>query len=221
MPTIVQKVEQIDQKMREGWIRSEKRERDLEARLDELERPRVVSGLTTEELGTRIKLSEERIEAIKKERVDSLLVGPAFLMMAAILVVLAFSFVDQRKSLNALAAAITQQNASVTGHAVDSRVIVTPAIAAPPGDGKIHSLELTLSAPCWIRVVEQTPESKVIVEGFRLIKWNRGFDFDEKTTVEVRSGCPGQVTYIVNGLLTSPPNESTKPKDSEVVHLTL
>jgi hypothetical protein len=83
----------------------------------------------------------------------------------------------------------------------------------------LHSLELSLTAPCWLRVTEQTPDASVLYEGNAPKELHKEFTFDEKTAIEVRAGCPGDVVYKINGNLATPPNASKTPKVSEVVDL--
>jgi len=84
-----------------------------------------------------------------------------------------------------------------------------------------HSLELLLSATCWLRVTELSPEAKVLLEGSYATGFKHSFSFGGETRVEIRSSCPGAVKYVLNGVPTSPVNGSRKPQSSEVVDETL
>jgi hypothetical protein len=90
-----------------------------------------------------------------------------------------------------------------------------------PGDGHQHNLQVSVSASCWLRVTEQTPAAKVLIDGFQKNGFMQTIEFDEGASLEVRSGCPGDVHYTVNGLIVHPDNVSGTPDKSEVVELRL
>jgi hypothetical protein len=132
----------------------------------------------------------------------------------------------EEKAINAVAAAITNKQTAITVQPAPVALAVsgtgTVTLQAAPGDGKLHTLELRASEPCWIRVTELSPDKSVLWEASAaLVAHFKEFTFDKETHVEVRSGCPGAISYRVNGVATSPTNNSGKPRDSEVVDLTL
>jgi len=103
-------------------------------------------------------------------------------------------------------------------------------IEVVPGPGNLgayvvkdpHTLKLlTTVASCWLRVREITPAAKVLMEAEVITGFQRTFSFDEKTALEVRSGCPGGVLYIVNGQQLTPTNASKTPDKSEVADILL
>lgn len=113
-------------------------------------------------------------------------------------------------------------------HLEDAPAVVTTAAAAstspawhPDFRAVPHELEISTSEPCWLRVSEITPAVKLLTEGQEPTAYKRTFSFDEKTTLEVRSGCPGSVLYKVNGQYVTPTNVSKTPDKSEVAEILL
>jgi hypothetical protein len=200
-----------------------------EKRLSELEKPKVVHAVT---------LADMLVWTLNKETFDSRVrslippprpiyfpAGLAIVIAVALLVNLFIHSQGERHSLDAIASAI---NASSAAH--QAAVLPAPVNSSETKEGwnvtsatasPTHSLELQLSAPCWVRVTEVTPVAKVLIEGQELTGWRFGWDSDERATIEVRSGCPGDLIYWVDGNFVTPPNKSGTPKVSEVVELEL
>jgi hypothetical protein len=84
-----------------------------------------------------------------------------------------------------------------------------------------HGLALELTANCWLRITEETPEAKVWVDGNQKNGYTFNRTFPEGASIEVRNGCPGKVYYNVNGIPSHPDNVSGTPDKSEVVDLRL
>ena len=74
----------------------------------------------------------------------------------------------------------------------------------------IPTLEVAVAETCWMRITDA--DGKIIREGMFSSPWSEARDF-----VNVRNGCPGKVTYKVNGKEVHPINKSGKPEQSEVV----
>lgn len=87
-----------------------------------------------------------------------------------------------------------------------------------------RELEISLKADCWIQVRELKPVDYIWTEGVKQkglldpILFPPGGGL---VRVQVRSGCPGMVTYGVNGQTLKPKNDSKAPDKSEVVYLDL
>lgn len=89
----------------------------------------------------------------------------------------------------------------------------------PPTLPTSHSLWVKASESCWLRVSEAIPTEPIAFEGNVKAGWNRTFSFGEEVSVEVRSGCPGKLVYVVNGNQVHPVNVSGTPEQSEVVKM--
>jgi hypothetical protein len=122
----------------------------------------------------------------------------------------------------------TKAEVTIQSHAVDTQVggsSSTPSVPerlSTEAPRAAHSLRISLTKPCWIQITEQTPAAKVLLDGANqpaAYQWEDGFA--EAATVEVRSGCPGDVYYVVNGVPAHPDNASGKPDKSEIVDLAL
>lgn len=67
---------------------------------------------------------------------------------------------------------------------------------------------------CWMRVTDA--DGTILRESMFSNPGNTGW-VDNRKSVEVRSGCPGKISYEVNGKIVHPVNKSGKPEQSEVV----
>lgn len=85
----------------------------------------------------------------------------------------------------------------------------------------VHTLETTVTEPCWVRTTELAPLSKVLGEGTFKHDTPLLTFMTTPVKVEIRSGCPGAVRYRVNGKDVTPPNLSKTPDKSEVVEIDL
>jgi len=200
---------------------------DLRGRIEELEKPRLTTRTSLEEMlrdASDSHCLEDQIKKNMPRNKNSPWVMVSLLALSIGLFLTGLGLREQRKSLDAITAAIANKNAQPET-TTDSGL--TTQFTLPLGDGKSHSLALHITSPCWIRVTKQTPVATImywnilLTEGQEPSGWDRLYTFDEQTEVEVRSGCPGQVHYEVNGVGVSPPNKSGKPQESEVVDLLL
>ena len=222
----------------------------IAGRVEQLEKSSQRLAVTLDENNKRFELLFKRTESRVEALADDSLVGRGFsgevsrrlaelekpqrsrshwpLLVAltaacALFAVLAWTL---QKSIDRVAAAIISKQTAITVQPAPVALAVsgtgTVTLQAAPGDGKLHTLELRASEPCWIRVTELSPDKSVLWEASAaLVAHFKEFTFDKETHVEVRSGCPGAISYRVNGVATSPTNNSGKPRDSEVVDLTL
>jgi hypothetical protein len=85
-------------------------------------------------------------------------------------------------------------------------------------DSKEGRFRVELPKACWHRISEG---ASVIFEGSGPEHNDIGYRKGLGTVVSVRSGCPGAVSYYVDGKLVHPENKSGTPDKSEVVEVTL
>lgn len=88
----------------------------------------------------------------------------------------------------------------------------TLTLAAP-----ISGIEITPQVDCWVSVKDATGKTWVsqTMEAHHFFQFNG----EAGRPLEVRSGCPGQIMYRVDGAEVNPVNHSGKPEQSEVVSL--
>lgn len=110
---------------------------------------------------------------------------------------------------------------TTTALPISGSIPTSGSITLQGGSHVEHSVELSLTTACWVRVTEETPQARVLIEGFQKNGFAQILEFDEQATLEVRAGCPGDVHYVVNGLPAHPDNVSGTPDKSEVVDLRL
>lgn len=204
---------------------------NVKKRLDVLEEPRKECGPSPEQLESRLKEQEDKLSEYigandqAQSRAKSLPIYQLAIFTAFLVMLFATVIHDQHTGMSEIAAAINAQTLRQIA------ATKTVSISMPPGDGKRHELEVELLAPCWLKVSAETGiavDGGVAVEGYSTLTegnqskgYKREFTFQERARVEIRASCPGSVLYRVNGVEITPVNKSGKPKDSEVVELTL
>jgi hypothetical protein len=82
--------------------------------------------------------------------------------------------------------------------------------------GPVPTIRIVPAVDCWITVTDATGR----IQFDNLVRSRVEVQMvTAPRPLEVRSGCPGQLAYEVDGAKVSPANRSKKPEKSEVVSL--